>query len=53
LSQLFLYEPLDKDRLLRLMRATQSQIEHERRRTSRIPLRFKVQLRIEGPEIGD
>jgi DNA-binding response OmpR family regulator len=47
----FLYKPIDKDRLLRLVRAARGQIEHERRRTRRVPLRSKVRLRMEGQEI--
>jgi len=50
-ASFFLYKPIDKNRLLRLIRATQGQIEHERRRTRRVPLRSKVQLRIEGHDI--
>src|SRR5262249_45950368 len=38
-------------RLMRLVRATQGAIEHERRRTRRVPLRSRVQLRIGGQEI--
>jgi DNA-binding response OmpR family regulator len=50
-ASFFLYKPLDKARLLRLVRATWGAIEHERRRTRRIPVRSKVQLRIAGQEI--
>ena len=50
-ASFFLYKPLDKDRLLRLVRATQGAIEHERRRTRRVPMRSKVRLRIAGQEI--
>jgi CheY-like chemotaxis protein len=50
-ASFFLYKPIDKDRLLRLVLATQGQIEHERRRTRRVPLRSKVRLRMEGQEI--
>jgi CheY-like chemotaxis protein len=50
-ASFFLYKPIDKDRLLRLIRATQGAIEHERRRTRRVPLRSKVQLRFGGQEI--
>ena len=50
-ASFFLYKPIDKDRLLRLVRATQGAIEHERRRTRRVPLRSKVQLRFGGQEI--
>jgi len=41
----FLYKPIDKTRLLKLMRAVQGTIENERRRTRRIPLCHKVEVR--------
>ena len=50
-ASFFLYKPIDKDRLLRLVRATQGAVEHERRRPRRVPLRAKVQLRTGGKEI--
>ena len=50
-ASFFLYKPLDKDRLLKLVRVTQGAIEHERRRTRRVPLRSRVKLRIGGQEI--
>lgn len=50
-ASFFVYKPLDKDRLLRLVRATQGTIEHERRRTRRVPMRSKVRWRIAGQEI--
>lgn len=50
-ASFFLYKPLDKHRLLRLVCATQGAIEHERRRTRRVPLRSRVQMRIAGQEI--
>jgi len=50
-ASFFLYKPVDKERLLRLVRATQGAIEHERRRTRRVPLRSRVRLRIGGREI--
>jgi len=48
-ASFFLYKPIDKERLLRLVRATQGAMEHERRRTRRIPLKSKVHLRV-GPQ---
>ena len=39
-ASFFLYKPIDKDRLLKLVRATQGAMEHERRRTRRVPIRF-------------
>ena len=50
-ASFFLYKPIDKDRLLRLARATQGAIEQERRRTRRVALKSKVQLRFGGQEI--
>lgn len=43
-ASFFLYKPLDKDRLLKLVRATQGTIEHERRRTRRVAHQSKVRL---------
>lgn len=43
-ASFFLYKPVDKDRLLRLIRATQASAEHERRRTRRVPLKSRVTL---------
>ncbi|HTV59060.1 MAG TPA: response regulator [Verrucomicrobiae bacterium] len=43
-ASFFLYKPIDKSRLLKLIRAMQGAIEHERRRFRRIPLRSKVKL---------
>lgn len=51
-ASFFLYKPVDKDRLLRLVRATQGAIEHERRRTRRIPLKSQVKLRIGSQEVS-
>jgi DNA-binding response OmpR family regulator len=50
-ASFFLYKPIDKDRLLRLVRATQGAMEHERRRTRRVALKSKVRLRIGAQEI--
>jgi DNA-binding response OmpR family regulator len=43
-ASFFLYKPVDRERLLRLIRATQASAEHERRRTRRVPLKSRVQL---------
>lgn len=40
----FLYKPIDKARLQKLILATQGAIEHERRRFRRVPLRSRVHL---------
>jgi len=50
-ASFFLYKPLDKDRLLRLVRAIQDVTEHEPRRTQRVPMRSKVRLSIAGQEL--
>ncbi|HLZ13026.1 MAG TPA: response regulator [Candidatus Acidoferrum sp.] len=46
-----LYKPLDKERLLKTLRATQSTIDRERRRTRRIPVQHRVQLRLGAVEV--
>lgn len=43
-ASFFLYKPIDKSRLLKLIRATQGAMGHERRRTRRVPLHSKIQL---------
>jgi DNA-binding response OmpR family regulator len=50
-ASFFLYKPVDKDRLLKLVRVTQGNMEHERRRTRRVPLQSKVWLKNGGREI--
>lgn len=50
-ASFFLYKPIDKGRLLKLIRATQGTIEHERRRFRRVPLHSKVQLRFDKGEL--
>ncbi len=49
-ASFFLYKPIDKARLLRLIRAAQGVIERERRRFQRVPLAAKVQLSFEQQE---
>src|SRR5258708_10356203 len=44
-ASFFLYKPIDKDRLLKLIRATQGPAEQERRRTRRIAIQSKERLR--------
>jgi two-component system chemotaxis response regulator CheY len=41
----FLYKPINKERLLKLVRATQGTMEHERRRTRRVSIQSKVRLK--------
>jgi CheY-like chemotaxis protein len=40
-ASFFLYKPIDRERLMKLVRATQGSIEHERRRTRRIAVRHR------------
>jgi CheY-like chemotaxis protein len=47
----FLYKPIDKGRLLKLVRTTQGVMEHERRRTRRVPLQSKVRLKFGKEEL--
>jgi CheY-like chemotaxis protein len=49
-ASFFLYKPIDKARLLKLLRATQGAIEHERRRFRRVALRSRVQLGFDQQE---
>src|SRR5262249_42678468 len=50
-ASFILYKPLDKDRLLKILRATQSTVDRERRRTRRIPAQHRVQLRAGAVEV--
>jgi two-component system chemotaxis response regulator CheY len=50
-ASFFVYKPIDKDRLLRLIRATQGAIDDVHRRTRRVAARSKVQLTFRGQEI--
>jgi DNA-binding response OmpR family regulator len=50
-ANFFLYKPVDRARLLKLIRATQGAVEHERRRFRRVALRMKVRLGFENREI--
>jgi DNA-binding response OmpR family regulator len=43
-ASFFLYKPIDKERLLKLIRATQGTIDYGRRRTRRVTLQSKVKL---------
>ena len=49
-ASFFLYKPIDKKRLLQLIRATQGAVEHERRRFRRIAHRSPVHLAHEKGE---
>jgi DNA-binding response OmpR family regulator len=50
-ASFFLYKPVDKERLQRLVRATQASIENGMRRTRRVELKSKVNIRFRGQEI--
>src|SRR5438445_8844995 len=50
-ASFFLYKPIDKGRLLKLIRATQGSVEQERRRTRRVPIQSKVRLRYRADEL--
>jgi CheY-like chemotaxis protein len=50
-ASFFLYKPLDKDRVVRLLRATHGAIQQAERRTRRVALHSKVLLRYRGQEI--
>jgi len=47
----FMYKPVDKERLLMIVRATQGGMEHEHRRTRRVPVKSRVMLRFVGQSI--
>jgi CheY-like chemotaxis protein len=44
-ASFFLYKPIDKAQLLKLVRATQGAMEHERRRTRRLTIPSRVRLK--------
>jgi DNA-binding response OmpR family regulator len=48
-ASFFLYKPIDKDRLLKLIRAAQGAAEYGRRRTRRVALHSKVRV-VQGRE---
>ena len=50
-ASFFLYKPIDKERLLKLIRATQGRMDHERRQTRRVPFQSKVRLKFGFEEI--
>ena len=51
-ASFFLYKPIDKERLLKLIRATQGRMDHERRQTRRVPFQAKAKLRFGFEEIA-
>lgn len=50
-ASFFLYKPIDKDCLRKLIRATQGSAELEKRRTRRIPIQSKVRLTCRAEEL--
>jgi len=50
-ASFFLYKPVDKERLLKLIRATQGRMDHERRQTRRVPFHSKTRLQFGIEEI--
>jgi len=50
-ASFFLYKPIDKNRLLKLVRATQGALGHERRRTRRVYVQSKVRLLVGDEEL--
>jgi len=50
-ASFFMYKPVDKERLLMIVRATQGAMEHEHRRTRRVPVKSRVMLRFGGQAI--
>jgi len=50
-ASFFVYKPIDRDRLMRLVRATQGAIDDVHRRTRRVEVKSKVQITFRGQEI--
>ena len=50
-ASFFLYKPIDKDRVLRLIRASQSAIDNGMRRTRRVDLKAPIQISFAGQAI--
>src|ERR1051325_5616993 len=50
-ASFMLYKPIDKERLQKILRATQTTVERERRRTRRVPVQNRVQLRSGAEQI--
>jgi len=44
-ASFFVYKPIDRARLIRLIRVTQGTIEHEKRRFRRVPVQAKVRVK--------
>jgi DNA-binding response OmpR family regulator len=50
-ASFFLYKPIEKDRVLKLVRAAQGMYERERRRVRRVPVRQRVTLKCGAEQI--
>jgi CheY-like chemotaxis protein len=50
-ASFFVYKPIDRERLLRLVRATQGAMDDVHRRTRRVAVKSKVQITFGGQEI--
>jgi PilZ domain len=50
-ASFFLYKPIERDRVLKLVRAAQGMYERERRRVRRVPVRQRVTLKCGSEEI--
>jgi DNA-binding response OmpR family regulator len=50
-ASFFVYKPVDRAHLTRLILVTQGTIEHERRRFRRVPLRVKVRIKSDQTEL--
>ena len=50
-ASFFLYKPIERDRVLKLVRAAQGMSERERRRVRRVPVRQRVTLKCGAEEI--
>jgi CheY-like chemotaxis protein len=50
-ASFFVYKPIDRSHLTRLILVTQGSIDHERRRFRRIPMRVKVRLKSDKDEL--
>jgi len=51
-ANFFLFKPIDKSRLLRVVRAARGPIQHERRRFQRVPISCPVKLESNGRQIS-
>ena len=51
-ANFFLFKPIDKSRLLRVVRAARGPIQHERRRFQRVPISCAVKLESDGRQIN-